>query len=426
MKAIILAAWKGTRLEPITLKTPKAMVEVYGKPLLAHNMDKLLPYVNKFIIVVKYKQEIITSYFWEEYKGVKVSYHEQGEKKWTGWALLWLELYWELVIAYADALFQQKDIDAVMEEKNYAVLVKKVENPEKYGIFTINERWFAKEVIEKPKIYVWNLANFSFFKVNSSILDFVKQINVSPRWELELTDAINLFIQSNNLKPIILEHNFIDITSIDDLKAANTLTKPELWKTQYLENIWEYEIHLWIPQAGIQEIIDYTLDDNDVALRKWTWDWKKRFISRENFTSWYQDTDRYVFSLLDKNWSVVGIWWWRPAKFPTISKVLDDTINEKLKNNYSNIHTSGIRIYPPARGKWLASPFIEMCSRSYNLLFPNFCMSIDINAENIPSQKAFEKIWFQKLGYGQNKNNSKEAWKSVWNERFVYLQFYNS
>jgi len=63
MKAIILAAGKGTRLEPLTLETPKAMVEVYGKPLLAHNMDKLLPYVDEFIIVVKYKQEIIRTYF---------------------------------------------------------------------------------------------------------------------------------------------------------------------------------------------------------------------------------------------------------------------------------------------------------------------------------------------------------------------------
>jgi len=44
------------------------MVEIYGKPLLAHNMDKLLPYVDEFIIVVKYKKEKIIEYFRDEYK----------------------------------------------------------------------------------------------------------------------------------------------------------------------------------------------------------------------------------------------------------------------------------------------------------------------------------------------------------------------
>ena len=63
MKAIILAAGEGTRLRPLTLETPKAMVEIFGKPLLAHNMDKLLNYVDEFILVVKYKQEKVRQYF---------------------------------------------------------------------------------------------------------------------------------------------------------------------------------------------------------------------------------------------------------------------------------------------------------------------------------------------------------------------------
>jgi NDP-sugar pyrophosphorylase family protein len=39
------------------------MVEVFGKPLLAHNMDKLTRYVDEFILVVKYREEIIRQYF---------------------------------------------------------------------------------------------------------------------------------------------------------------------------------------------------------------------------------------------------------------------------------------------------------------------------------------------------------------------------
>lgn len=41
MKALVFAAGLGTRLRPLTNDRPKAMVEVHGKPLLAHVIEKL-------------------------------------------------------------------------------------------------------------------------------------------------------------------------------------------------------------------------------------------------------------------------------------------------------------------------------------------------------------------------------------------------
>lgn len=41
MKALLLAAGEGTRLRPLTLSTPKCLVDIGGKPLLAHWLDSL-------------------------------------------------------------------------------------------------------------------------------------------------------------------------------------------------------------------------------------------------------------------------------------------------------------------------------------------------------------------------------------------------
>jgi len=418
MKAIILAAGKWTRLLPITENIPKAMVEVHSKPIIEYNMERLIPYVNEFIIIVKYKKEAITEYFWNEYKWIKISYHEQGHEKGTGAAIKWIDIKWGLVIAYADAIISQEDIDNTMREPGNTVFVKEVPNPEKYGIFETDEEDFVVQVVEKPQKYIGNLANFGFFKINDSIFNYIEKIELSPRWELEITDAINLFVKDHKLKVMHLKHDIIDVTTPEDLERVNTLQKPELWNTRHLKNIWEFELHLGIPKNGIQEIVDYSLDETDIALRRWTSDWKKRFISTENLSSWYGDENRYPFTLLSKDKQVVWLWWWRPAKSPNITEVINKDVYSTLENNKESIHTSWVRIYPSARWQGLAKPFIESCSEYYSTIFSNIHMCIDIDEENIPSQKAFEKAWFQKVGYGKNINNSPESWS----KRFVYMR----
>jgi UDP-N-acetylglucosamine diphosphorylase / glucose-1-phosphate thymidylyltransferase / UDP-N-acetylgalactosamine diphosphorylase / glucosamine-1-phosphate N-acetyltransferase / galactosamine-1-phosphate N-acetyltransferase len=223
MKAIILAAGQGTRLKPLTDSMPKVMVTVGGKPLLEHNLEKLAPYVDEFIIVIKYKKETIVEYFGNSFENIPIRYHEQGEEKWTGAAIRWIKADWDIVIAYADAIIAKEDIDRVMQCEDFAVLVKKVPNPEKYGIFTLDENRYITSLIEKPQTYIGNTANFSFFKVQSDILEMVEKVELSPRGEIEITDAIRMFFAKYPMRWIHIEHDIIDVTTVEDLEKANTL-----------------------------------------------------------------------------------------------------------------------------------------------------------------------------------------------------------
>lgn len=417
MKAIILAAGKGTRLEPITLETPKAMVQVYGKPLLEYNMEKLVPYVDEFIIVVKYKAEIIKEYFWEEFQWIQVTYHKQGDKYGTGGAITDININGDCFILASDTLYHQTDIDALANHDWYGLLCRKVEDPEKYGTFKLNDNGSIAWVIEKSHDYYSDLANVFYFKLNSEMIHLCEKLNISERWEYEITDALNVFVKKYPVEAIKLHHSIQDITSIKDLEVANILIKPELWKTQYLEDIWDFQLHLGIPESEISEIVRYSQDETDIALQEGTGD-KKRFLNEQKVRDWYRDEGRYPFTLLSKEWDIAGLWWGRPAKAPNITEVIDTELYDKLQKNIKDVHTSGVRIYPFARGLRLGSLFLRTCTRYYDCIFDNVHMCIDIDEENIPSQKAFGKIGFEKVGYGKNINNSQETGKT----RFVYLR----
>ena len=64
-----------------------------------------------------------------------------------------------------------------------------------------------------------------------------------------------------------IQHEYIDITSLEDIEKAHDFSLPEMGNTKYIENIGDYEVHLGFPEQGAKQIVDYTLDESDTALR---------------------------------------------------------------------------------------------------------------------------------------------------------------
>ena len=63
-KVVILAGGLGTRLSEETELRPKPMVEIAGKPILLHIMERYAHYgVHEFVIALGYKGEVIKRYF---------------------------------------------------------------------------------------------------------------------------------------------------------------------------------------------------------------------------------------------------------------------------------------------------------------------------------------------------------------------------
>ncbi|MDD3302859.1 MAG: GNAT family N-acetyltransferase [Candidatus Gracilibacteria bacterium] len=423
MKVIILAAGEGTRLRPLTLTTPKPLIKVFGKPIIEYTLEYLYKFVDEFVIVVKYKKELFKDYLKDNYKGINITYIEQGEEKGTGAAIKGIDIIGDLLVINGDSIFDKDDILNLVNLKGYGCLVKKVANPEKYGILKANEENEATEIIEKPETFVGNLANLGVYKVNSDLVNYCTTISPSKRGEIEITCALNLFFKNFPFKLLEIKGDFLDISYPEDIEKTENilkdklLVKPIFGEAIQLEKIGDLDLYLGIRKEFIDDLIKFSTNLEDTSLVNNTGD-LKRFSSLEKFEKWYNDEDRFLFTLVGEEKKLAGIWWARPSKLPTITQITDNEIAHEVINNEKDSHTSGIRIYPDFRGKGLAKVILKTSTYFYRKIFPNAYICVDVDKNNIPSQKTYEKNGYIFFGYGENKKTV----ESEVNARLLYVE----
>jgi glucose-1-phosphate thymidylyltransferase len=77
LDALILAAGDGTRLQPYTAVQPKVMIEIWGVPILERVLYALKEAgINRVVIVVCYKKEMIQNHFGNSWQGMEIVYRE--------------------------------------------------------------------------------------------------------------------------------------------------------------------------------------------------------------------------------------------------------------------------------------------------------------------------------------------------------------
>jgi len=205
MKAVILAAGKGTRLRPLTEDKPKVLVEVDETPLIEYAFDSLIDIgVSEFVVVVGYKKEQIMERYDDAYEGVPITYTHQREQLGLAHALLTAEPYVDddFMLMLGDNVFEANLGDVVNrqaeERADAAFLVEEVpwEEASRYGVCDTNEYGEITRVVEKPDDPPSNLVMTGFYTFTPAIFHACHLVQPSDRGEYELPDAIDLLIQS--------------------------------------------------------------------------------------------------------------------------------------------------------------------------------------------------------------------------------------
>ena len=249
MKAVILAAGKGTRMKDLTDAVPKPMLKVQGRPVLEHILDGLIAAgLREFCIITGWRAEVIEGHFGDGARlDVKIGYARQAVQDGTGKAP---ELAKDFVgtdnflLTYGDILVKPQTYQQMLKrfgEGNFSGLltVTAGEDVTKGGLNFFDEQFCLKRLIEKPGPAqldrlraegwlkpgqpVWYNAGIYIFR--PLLFDFTAGLRKSPRGEYELTDAISAMTAAGHrIAGLEIKDRWVDVRDPGVLAALEKET----------------------------------------------------------------------------------------------------------------------------------------------------------------------------------------------------------
>jgi UDP-N-acetylglucosamine diphosphorylase/glucosamine-1-phosphate N-acetyltransferase len=223
-KAVILAAGEGRRMRPLTLTRPKVMLPIANKPILEHLMVEIQQAgISEYIFVVGYHDEQISNYFGNGGKwGVAIKYIKQKYQLGTADALAATEglINNTFLLANGDAVIGRQDIKQLTGRDGN--ILSTIELPDVSGLGVVEVKsGQVVRIYEKTQNPPSHLANAGLYLFSPAIFDVIKKIAKSPRGEYELTDAIQMLVDSGQKVSCQEIHNWLNFSYPWDLLAAN-------------------------------------------------------------------------------------------------------------------------------------------------------------------------------------------------------------
>jgi len=230
-KAIVLAAGKGTRMGDLTEALPKPMLPVQGRPVLEFIVEGLAANgVTEILLIVGYRKEVIEEHFGTgEAFGVAISYVVQEVQDGTGRVVeLGKDFVGEdpFVLAYGDILVPPATYAGLvaLDDAEGILSVKHGEEVAKGGAVFI-EDGMVTGLIEKggpddPTSPWYNAGIYAFTPV---IFEHTAKLELSPRGEYELTDAIHaMATDGRKIRAYVIEGDWADVRDPSVLAELNS------------------------------------------------------------------------------------------------------------------------------------------------------------------------------------------------------------
>ena len=218
MKAVVLAAGKGTRMRELTQEIPKPMLRVHGKPILEHILEGLRGAgISDVFIVTGFRADVVEDYFGDGKRlGLNVQYGRQLVQDGTGKAPELAKAFVgsdDFLLTYGDILVRPETYPEMLKrfrEQGFSGLVTVTGSQDvtQGGLNFFDDAFCLTRLVEKPthgqieqlKTEGWLKPgatawyNAGIYVFTPLLFEFTARLQKSPRGEYELTDALNALV----------------------------------------------------------------------------------------------------------------------------------------------------------------------------------------------------------------------------------------
>lgn len=235
MKGMILAGGRGTRLQPCTNVTSKALLPVYNRPMIYYPLNTLLRAgITDILFIIS--PDHAEDYYellgdGSQFKA-HFSYEIQVEPRGIAEAFIIGQSFIgddNITMILGDNIFVD---DVSAEIKNFTtgakIFAKEVPDPERFGVVEMDSNGKALSIEEKPTKPKSNLCITGLYIYDARVVEVAKQVLPSSRGELEVTDLHRWYMERNELEVRMVYKDWIDAGTFESLLAAQLLARDQL------------------------------------------------------------------------------------------------------------------------------------------------------------------------------------------------------
>lgn len=232
MKGIILAGGSGTRLYPLTIAISKQIMPVYDKPMIYYPLSTLMLANIRDILIISTPHDM--PYFQKllgdgSQIGCHFEYTVQPSPDGLAQAfILWAEFIGsdKVALILGDNIFYGAGMGNLLkqytEPEGWVIFAYHVSDPHRYGVVEFDTNYQVISIEEKPSHPKSNYAVPGLYFYDNTVVQVAKSIKPSSRWELEITDLNNIYLQQQKLKVALLDRGtaWLDTGTFTSLMQA--------------------------------------------------------------------------------------------------------------------------------------------------------------------------------------------------------------